>query len=162
MTVTEYVVTDFSTNTTAIEGAETYPRASTSSDAEVLRVVDGDTIEVQLASGKIEDIRYIGIDTPETVYPGEPVECFGPAASRANERLVEGKNVRLVYDEERRDQYDRLLAYVYVGDLFVNARLVRDGFAYESYYSPNGAHRDLFERLQSQASSRDIGLWGRC
>ena len=83
--------------------------------AEVLRVIDGDTIEVELG-GAEEDVRYIGIDTPESVVPGEPVECFGKEASAANERLVEGETVRLVFDAERRDHYGRLLAYVYVGE----------------------------------------------
>src|SRR5215207_3768364 len=95
--------------------------------AYVTRVVDGDTVEVQL-EGEEEDVRYIGVDTPETVKPEAPVECFGPQASDFNHRLVERQRVRLVFDEERRDVYGRLLAYVYLGDRFVNAALVRLGF----------------------------------
>lgn len=160
--VTGNLTTNVSTATSAARGGKVQLDAGRSSSAEVLRVVDGDTIEVALAGGKVDDIRYIGIDTPETVDSGEPVQCYGPEASKANERLVEGKDVLLVYDEERRDYFGRLLAYVYVGDLFVNARLVRDGFARESYYSPNGAHRGLFQRLEFRADKRNAGLWGHC
>ncbi len=82
--------------------------------AKVVRVVDGDTIEVSI-DGSDEDVRYIGIDTPETVKPDTPVQCYGPQASAEDHRLVEGRTVRLVFDRERRDVYGRLLAYVYVG-----------------------------------------------
>ena len=80
----------------------------------VVDVVDGDTIEVRI-DGEVEDVRYIGVDTPESVKPDTPVECFGPQASHFNERSVEGETVRLDFDAERRDVYGRLLAYVYVG-----------------------------------------------
>ena len=88
----------------------------------VVRVVDGDTIRVGLRSGE-EPVRYIGIDTPESVKPGAPVECFAKRATAYNERLVAGERIRLVYDVERRDRYGRLLAYVYRArdGLFVNA-----------------------------------------
>ena len=79
----------------------------------VTRVVDGDTIEVRL-DGRIEKIRLIGIDTPESVKPGTPVECYAKAASAQTDRLLEGRRVRLEFDAERRDRYGRLLAYVYV------------------------------------------------
>src|SRR3954467_6321127 len=89
----------------------------------VQRVVDGDTIV--LAGG--ERVRYIGVDTPESVKPGTPVQCFAKAASHFNARLVEGKRVRLRYDAEHQDRYGRTLAYVYreADGLFVNAELVR-------------------------------------
>ena len=82
--------------------------------ARVVRVVDGDTIKVRLdGSGGTERVRYIGIDTPESVKPGTPVQCFAKAASHANERLVAGRSVRLEGDVEPRDRYGRLLAYVW-------------------------------------------------
>src|SRR4051812_11556487 len=96
--------------------------------AEVERAVDGDTIEVRIG-GDEEDVRYIGIDTPESVKPDTPVQCYALAASHFNERAVEGEVVRLVFDAERRDVYGRLLAYVYLGDRFLNAELVRRGYA---------------------------------
>jgi len=125
------------------------------------RVVDGDTIEV-LINGSPEDVRYIGIDTPESVAPGEPVECYGHEAADANARLVEGETVRLDFDAERRDPYGRLLAYVYLDDLMVNAELVRRGFATTLTIPPNDSHADRFARLERQAGAAGRGLWGAC
>jgi micrococcal nuclease len=129
--------------------------------AYVPRVVDGDTIEVRIG-GHSDDVRYIGIDTPETVKPGTPVQCFGPQSSARNHRLVEGRTVRLVFDRERRDVYGRLLAYVYVGREFVNARLVRLGYARTLTIPPNVAHAGLFHRLARAAGRAGRGLWGAC
>ncbi len=129
--------------------------------ARVVRVIDGDTIEVSIA-GDEEDVRYIGIDTPESVKPGTPVECYGHRASAANQRLVEGRTVRLVFDRERRDAYDRLLAYVHAEGRFVNAALVRDGYARTLAIAPNTAHAGLFARLQKLAGRAGRGLWGTC
>jgi micrococcal nuclease len=129
--------------------------------AAVLRVVDGDTIAVQL-DGAEEDVRYIGVDTPETVKPGEPVQCFGPEASAFNHRLVEGETVRLVFDRELRDVYGRLLAYVYLGDRFVNAALVRGGYARTLEIAPNTSHADELGELQQRAADAGAGLWGSC
>jgi micrococcal nuclease len=127
----------------------------------VTRVVDGDTIEVSL-DGHTEDVRYIGVDTPETVKPGAPVGCFGPEAHDFNEALVDGETVRLDYDAERRDVYGRLLAYVHLGDTFVNAELVRRGFATTLTIPPNDSFAGLFARLERQASDAGRGLWGKC
>jgi micrococcal nuclease len=129
--------------------------------AEVLRVIDGDTIEVVL-DGSTEDVRYIGIDTPESVAPGQPVECYGKRASAANERLVDGATARLVIGAEPRDPYGRLLAYVYVGDTFVNAELVRRGFARTLTIAPNIDQAPLFDRLERRAADSGRGLWKAC
>lgn len=129
--------------------------------APVVDVVDGDTIEVELG-GEQEDVRYIGVDTPESVAPGQPVECFGPQASEFNRRLVEGETVRLVFDRERRDRYERLLAYVYVGERFVNAELVRSGHATTLTIAPNDRHAALFDRLEQRAGNAGRGLWAAC
>lgn len=129
--------------------------------AEVVDIVDGDTIEV-LIDGKVEDVRYIGIDTPESVTPGEPVECFGKAASRANQRLVGGETVRLVFDAERRDRYGRLLAYVHVGDVFVNGELVEAGFARTLEIEPNTSRAERLGRLEAEAGRAGEGLWSAC
>jgi micrococcal nuclease len=127
----------------------------------VTRVIDGDTVEVRIGD-ESDDVRYIGIDTPETVKPGEPVQCFGKQASTANRRLVEGRRVLLVFDRERRDTYGRLLAYVYAGEVFVNARLVRGGYARTLTIPPNVAHAALFDRLARAAGIGGRGLWGSC
>jgi micrococcal nuclease len=127
----------------------------------VTRVVDGDTVEVQL-DGDEEDVRYIGVDTPETVKPGEPVGCFGPQASAFNHRLVEGKRVRLVFGAERRDVYGRLLAYVYLDGRFVNAELVRRGLARTLTIPPNDRFAAKLKRLEIAAARAGRGLWGAC
>ena len=134
---------------------------STSAEARVTRVVDGDTVEASI-DGKAEDIRYIGVDTPESVKPGTPVQCYALRASHFNERLVEGETVRLEYDAEHRDVYGRLLAYVYLGDRFVNAELVRRGYATTLTIPPNTRFAELFARLENVALEAGRGLWGRC
>jgi micrococcal nuclease len=121
----------------------------------VERVVDGDTIK--LANG--ERVRYIGIDTPETKHPRKPVEYFGKEASAANKKLVEGKKVRLELDVQKRDRYGRLLAYVYVGDIFVNAWLVENGYAQVATYPPNVKYQKMFLKLQNEARASSKGLW---
>ena len=129
--------------------------------AHVVRAVDGDTIEVRLG-GETEDVRYIGVDTPETVKPGTSVQCFGPQASAFNHGLVEHRRVRLVFGVERRDVYGRLLAYVHLGDRFVNAELVRRGLARTLTIPPNDRLAGRFERLQQAAAEDGRGLWGSC
>lgn len=131
--------------------------------ARVVRVVDGDTIVVRLG-GRDERIRYIGVDTPETVKPRTPVQCFGKEASAANKRLVEGRTVRLVTDVEERDRYGRLLAYVYRAPdrVFVNERLVRDGYASPMTIPPNVRFADRFAALAREAREHGRGLWSAC
>jgi micrococcal nuclease len=134
--------------------------AGSTEKARVQRVVDGDTIV--LAGG--ERVRYIGVDTPESVKPGTPVQCFAKAAAHENERLVAGERVRLRYDAERRDRYGRLLAYVYRSrdGLFVNAELVRRGFATTLTIPPNVAHAAEFRTLARSARTHGRGLWSAC
>jgi micrococcal nuclease len=129
--------------------------------APVVRAIDGDTIEVALSDGR-EDVRYIGVDTPETVKPGEPVQCYGPRASDFNHRLVDGRRVRLVFDRERRDVYGRLLAYVYVRGRMVSAELVRRGLARTLTIPPNDRFAPLLARLERRAAVAGRGLWGAC
>ena len=140
-----------------------HPRVEAFGRAQVLRVVDGDTIRVRL-DGRTERVRYIGVDTPESVKPGTPVECFAKAASAANERLVGGQRVRMSYDAERRDRYGRLLAYVYrePDGAFVNAQLVRDGYARTLTIAPNVAHARQFAQLAQTARANGRGLWRAC
>jgi micrococcal nuclease len=131
--------------------------------AQVLRVVDGDTIRVRV-DGHTERVRYIGVDTPESVKPGTPVQCFAKHASAANAALVAGRSVRLVSDVEQRDRYGRLLAYVYrePDGAFVNAALVRDGFARPLTIAPNVAHAREFDGLARDARHARRGLWAAC
>jgi micrococcal nuclease len=129
----------------------------------VVRVVDGDTIRVRLGA-RVERVRYIGVDTPESVKPGTPVQCFAKAASSANARLVAGQEVRLVVDAEERDRYGRLLAYVYRArdGRFVNAELVEGGYARPLTIPPNVRYAARFASLARDAREADRGLWRAC
>lgn len=143
------------------EGGDGGNEGPASAGAFVARVVDGDTIEARIG-GHLEDVRYIGVDTPETVKPGTPVQCFGPRASSFNHGLVERRRVRLVFGAERRDVYGRLLAYVYLGRRFVNAMLVRRGLARSLTIPPNNRFAPLFRGLERGAARTGRGLWGAC
>jgi micrococcal nuclease len=127
----------------------------------VSRVVDGDTIEVR-RGGRAEDVRLIGVDTPETVKPDTPVQCFGERASHFTKRRLTGKRVRLVFGVERRDVYGRLLAYVYLDGRFFNPILVRRGLARSLTIPPNDRSAPLFRRLELAAARAGRGLWGVC
>lgn len=129
--------------------------------AKVVRVIDGDTIEVDI-EGAQYTVRYIGIDTPETVAPGRPVDCYGPEASVRNKELVEGKTVRLEKDVSETDRYGRLLRYVYVDGVMVNAELVRLGYAQVSTFPPDVKYADMLLRLQRETREASRGLWGAC
>lgn len=133
-------------------------------EATVERVVDGDTVRVQLTEGE-ETVRLIGIDTPEVHGRGGLRECFGEEASRHLAALIPpGSSVRLVRDVEARDRYGRLLAYVYRAedDLFVNLALTRDGYAAAATFPPNVAYVDRFVASAAEARAAGRGLWGAC
>lgn len=127
-------------------------------DFAVARVIDGDTIEI--AGGK--RVRYIGMDTPETVDPKKPVQCFGPQASEENKKLVAGQTVRLERDTTDRDQFGRLLRYVFVGDNFINLDLVQQGFARVATFAPDTRYQSQFTAAQQSAQKADLGLWSAC
>lgn len=130
-------------------------------DVVVHKVIDGDTIEVSRG----ERVRLIGIDTPETHDPNRPAGCFGIEASRFTASvLAPGTPVRLVGDAEQRDRYGRLLAYVYrrADGLFVNAELLRRGYAQLLTIPPNVAHTDEFAALARDARAGSQGLWAAC
>lgn len=141
--------------------------------AHVTRVIDGDTIEVEITGrvegpgvgdaqiGRTYSVRLIGIDTPETVKPDYPVECFGHEASAATGALLSDADVTLVKDVEETDQYGRLLRYVYLGEEMVGARLVANGYAFSYTYPPDVRHAQLFVALQREARQDDRGLWSR-
>lgn len=122
----------------------------------VTRVIDGDTIE--LASG--ETVRYIGIDTPETVHPSKPVGCYGREASNKNKELVLNQKVRLESDITDRDKYNRMLRYVFLEDgTFINYELVSGGFATNYTYPPDVKYQDQFLVAEGQARKDNRGLW---
>lgn len=131
----------------------------------VKKIIDGDTIE--LDNG--QKVRYIGIDTPETVDPRKTVQCFGKEASNKNKELVEGKWVRMEKDVSETDRYKRLLRFVYISDgndpskeIFINDYLVRQGFAHAVTYPPDIKYSDLFREAEKEARENNRGLWGSC
>ena len=141
--------------------------------AQITRVIDGDTVELQIESienmsverlteGQLVKVRYIGINTPETVHPLKPVEEFGKEASELNTSLVSGRQVFLELDVEHWDPFGRLLAYVYLdkeGYAMVNAVLVAAGFAYSTPYPPNVRYESVFRTLTATARELNLGLW---
>lgn len=125
----------------------------------VTRVIDGDTIELETGS----KVRYIGMDTPETVDPDKPVQCFGKEASERNKELVEGKRVQLVKDISETDRYGRLLRYVYLPDgTMVNLELVQEGYARVETIPPDVKYSSIFIVALREARLAKRGLWAAC
>jgi micrococcal nuclease len=137
-------------------GAECIPTGTERTEAQVARVIDGDTIDVDIG-GQSFRVRYIGMDTPEDT---SQIEYFGPEATAFNAQLVEGKQVTLVKDVSETDRYDRLLRYVIAGDFFVNYELVRQGFATGATFPPDVACQDVFREAERTAREESKGLWG--
>jgi micrococcal nuclease len=137
---------------------------STPGRATVERVVDGDTVVLDFGD-TTETVRLIGIDTPETVRPDSPVECFGPEATAFTSSLLPvGTSVRVERDLEARDDYGRLLGYVYrsVDGLFVNEEIVEQGHARPLTFPPNTTHAGTFVQAARRAEGGDLGLWSAC
>lgn len=132
-------------------------RATMTGTNYVERVIDGDTFE--LATGEV--VRLIGVDAPESVKPGEVVQCFGHEASLFLKELVEHHEIRLERDTSERDRYGRLLRYVYLGDDFVNETLVREGYARAKAYRPDIAKQEIFTEAQEKARAEGRGLWDK-
>lgn len=132
--------------------------------ATVVSIVDGDTVVIDLG-GTDERVRLIGIDTPETVHPTRPVECYGAESTdRITELIPPGSVVRLERDVEWRDHYGRLLLYLFRADddLFVNEALVAEGYAATWHIDPNGAHRSTLAAAEQAARGEGRGLWSAC
>jgi micrococcal nuclease len=128
--------------------------------ATVSRVVDGDTIEISPALGGVDEVRLIGVDTPETKDPDEGIEPYGPEASALATDGLTGRRVGLEFGVERMDQYDRLLAYVYAGGEMFNEDLLEEGYAQAYPYPPNTKYSSTFEEAQEEARAEGLGIWG--
>lgn len=124
----------------------------------VTKVIDGDTIEVNL-NGKIEKVRMLLIDTPETVHPNQPVQPYGKEASDFTQKLLLNKEVKLEKDQEDKDKYGRLLRYIYVEDQSVQELLLTEGLARVAVYPPNTKYEQKYRELQDQAKAKKIGIW---
>lgn len=138
--------------------------------ATIVRIVDGDTIDIEIG-GRDERVRLTGVDTPEVAHdawgdrPANPAECFGDDATAFTTSLIPpGAEVRLERDVVPRDDYGRLLAYVYRADddLFVNHELVRRGYARPLTIAPNDTHAELFVDAAHAAQADGVGLWSAC
>jgi micrococcal nuclease len=152
---------------TLLTGCGHSPTPTTTPDrAIVVEVVDGDTVRLQLGDTR-EDVRLIGIDTPETKHPTKPVECFGPEASAFLTRLLPvGTALRVERDIEGRDSYRRLLLYLFLptsdGERFVNLELVARGFATPLSIEPNTRYQQHFVAAAFDAQQHSRGLWDAC
>lgn len=129
--------------------------------ATLLQVIDGDTIRVRMSDGSEERVRYIGIDAPEVAHPGSPGEYLGSEATAHNAALLASGPLRLQTDIDERDDFGRLLAYVWAGEVFVNERMVRDGYARARNYPPNLAMQDRLWAAHDKARAAGIGIWAR-
>jgi micrococcal nuclease len=166
-TATPTQIAAIATSTAALATSEatetTFGPTGQTTVANVVRVVDGDTIVVAYA-GQEYKVRYIGMDTPETVDPASPVQWMGAEASAANLALVDGKSVVLEKDVSETDRYGRLLRYVWLTDgvtwTLVNAELVIEGFASVATFPPDVKYADVYLAAQQEAQANGIGLWG--
>ncbi|HUF84666.1 MAG TPA: thermonuclease family protein [Acidimicrobiia bacterium] len=137
-------------------------RRTATAEYTVVAVTDGDTIEVVDASGDRDVVRLLGVDTPETKHPTEPVGCFGPEAAAYTAERLTGRSVRLEGDVESRDRYDRRLAYVMLGGERFNDELLRLGYAELLVIEPNHAHARAMLQAELDAKRAGRGLWGAC
>ncbi len=128
---------------------------------DVREVHDGDTLEI-LRYGKLEKVRFIGIDTPETIDPRKPVQCFGKEASQKTKELLTGKSISLEFDPVvgERDKYNRLLAYVWEQGKLINLSLIEEGYAHEyTYRSQAYKYQNDFKQAELRAREGEVGLW---
>jgi len=152
------------------KAADTPPAGETTADdqqqslisAEVVNVVDGDTIDVRLKSGKQERVRFILVDTPETVHPKKGEEPFGREASDFTKKTLSGQKVDLKLGVQERDKYGRLLAYVYLKDgTMINELLLQKGLARVAVFPPNTEFVDQFRDIEAQAKKEYKGIWSQ-
>lgn len=139
---------------------------SSSKEFVVKDVIDGDTIEVESSSEKFK-VRYIGVDTPETVKPNTKVECYGKEASGFNKNLILNKKVKLESDVRDTDSFARKLRYVYLAegefkDQMVNLILVEKGYANALTVPPDVKYSDNFKNAERIARENNLGLWKEC
>lgn len=130
-------------------------------DAVVERVVDGDTVKVKFDDGKVETLRLLLIDTPESVHPNKPPEMYGEEASNhAKRMLASGRKITVEIGNPERDKYNRMLAYIWIGNVNFNKRMIEKGFARVAYvFPPNTKYLEEFKEAEQRAKERGIGIW---
>ncbi|WP_152394971.1 thermonuclease family protein [Paenibacillus guangzhouensis] len=142
-----------------LTGCSTASTNAGDTNAKVVKVVDGDTLDVEF-NGKTERIRLLLVDTPETVHPSKPVEPFGPEASKFAKETLSNQRVKVEFDVSERDKYGRLLAYVWIDGKMFNELLLEKGLARVAYvYPPNVKYVDQFRAIQSKAQKAELGIW---
>lgn len=137
------------------EGSEELQKVQVKVD----RVIDGDSVVVSL-HGQNEKVRFIGVDTPETVHPEKGEQPFGKESSNYTKSRLEGQTIELEFDVQERDQYGRILAYIWIEDEHFNLTLVQEGYAVASTWPPNVKYADLYKTAQRAAREAEKGLWG--
>lgn len=147
-------LSNINSQTLKIENIELIP------EDKVVRVIDGDTFEV-FKEGKVQKVRMIGIDTPESVDPRTEIECFGIEASEKLKELIDGKIVRLEEDQtqDSKDRYGRLLRYVFLQEENINKKMLLEGYAFEYTYQKKYNYYDEFKEAEINAREKNIGLW---
>ncbi|WP_238980958.1 thermonuclease family protein [Geobacillus sp. YHL] len=125
----------------------------------VIRVIDGDTVEVQFSNKAVATVRMIGVNTPETVHPNKPVEKYGKEASNYTKKRLTNKTVTLEFDVQIKDKYGRLLAYVWIGKELYNETLVKEGYANVMTIQPNVKYQKRFLAAEQAARKAKKGLW---
>jgi micrococcal nuclease len=143
------------------------PKGPVKTGARVIRVVDGDTLHVDIDGADV-DVRMIGMNTPETVKPNSPIECYGPEASEFTKKMLTDATLTIEYDDSqgRTDRFGRTLAYVWLErpgpDVLFNQLLVRNGYAYQYQYAKPYAWEKEFVAAQRKAKAAKLGMWGAC
>lgn len=130
-------------------------------DAVVERVIDGDTVTVKFEDGQIETLRLLLIDTPESVHPNKPPEMYGEEASNhAKRMLASGRKVTVEIGNPERDKYNRMLAYIWIGNVNLNKHMIERGFARVAYvFPPNIKYLEEFKEAEQRAREKGIGIW---
>jgi len=139
-----------------------FVRTQAQTTAQVTRVIDGDTVAVQMSDGEEVVLRLIGIDAPETNHPSKPVECFGRQATDKAQEMLTSKQVTLEFDDSqgRYDKYDRLLTYIILSDgTNVNKAMIKQGYAFEYTYNTPYKYQDEFKAAERSARANERGLW---
>ncbi len=160
--IPESVAEDVADKIEAVDLAKEAVSVVQTEPATVTRVIDGDTVEVTLLSGETALVRYVGIDTPEKATDQKAEECFYNEAKNLNKELVEGLQVRLKRDVSDVDKYGRLLRYVYVGDEFINQKLVALGAGTVIRVEPDTANYEMLKQVEDEAKAGKVGMWSLC
>jgi micrococcal nuclease len=145
---------------TTVASAQEKEEAEYEGSFTVERIVDGDTIRIDPAVDGIDEVRLIGVDTPETKDSDCDMQPYGPEGLMFTRDELQGEEVDLEFDEDREDRYERLLAYVYLDDEMFNERLLEEGYAQVYTVPPNDRYEDRFEEAQEAAQEAELGIWG--